>query len=452
MATGGRALRKEIWRLAWPVIVANLLQVLTTTVDLIMVGRLGVAEVAAVGIGSNLVFFATTVMIGVTAGTVALVARSVGARNLKEGDHFLLQSLIAGVLLSIPMTLVGVLFAGAIVAPFSPPPLPGDTGPSVQALATDYTGTLFFSMPFLFIIFIANAGLRAAGDMRTPLVVGVVENVLNFVINVNLIFGGFGFPALGVKGAAIGTSIAYFTGAVLYLGLFVDHRVRIGINRERPFVNWPTIRRALKIGLPAAAEQFAFQLGIIIWIVMVVTFGENALAAHQIGLRIQSFAFMPGFGLSIASATLVGQNLGAKLPEEADRSARESTKLSILVMGVIAAFNFVFAPWIAYAFTGPGEAHDLSVLFIRLHALSIPAVGIFFTLSGSLRGAGDTRWPLYASLAGTYAVRLPLSFVLGYVLGLGIGGVWAALPVEYYLRSAIVLPRFNSGAWKATVV
>lgn len=126
--------------------------------------------------------------------------------------------------------------------------------------------------------------------------------------------------------------------------------------------------------------------------------------------------------------------------------------MSIAIMGAIAAFNFVFAPWIALAFAEPGEAVDLSVLFIRLHALSIPAVGLFFTLSGSLRGAGDTRWPLYASIFGTYAIRLPLSAFLGYTLGWGLFGVWLALPVEYYLRSVIVVQRFNSGAWKATVV
>ena len=440
-----KALRRSILDLAWPVIVANFLQVLATTIDLVMVGRIGIAEVAAVGVGGNIVFFTFTVMIGVTSGTITLVARAVGERRPRHGDHFLSQSLITGGILSIPLTVVGIAFAYDIVAPFSPP------GP-VRGLAADYVSIIFFSMPALFTIFVGTAALRAAGDTKTPLIIGVVENVINFAINYTLIFGNFGFPALGVRGAAIGTSIAYFTGAMLFLGLFVDHRVRIGVHRERPVVNFRTIRRILRIGLPAAAEQFAFQVGILIWIVFVVSFGESAVAAHQIGLRIQSFAFMPGLGLSIASSALVGQNLGAKAPDRAELGAREATKMSIAIMGAIAAFNFVFAPWIALAFTEPGPTADLAVLFIRLHATSIPAVGIFFTLSGSLRGAGDTRWPLYASVFGTYAVRLPLSALLGYVLGFGLLGVWVALPVEYYLRAAIIVPRFNGGRWKSTVV
>ncbi|HEV8594872.1 MAG TPA: MATE family efflux transporter [Thermoplasmata archaeon] len=440
-----RRLRRTLLDLAWPVIIANFLQVLATTVDIIMVGRIGIADIAAVGTGANLVFFATTIIIGITSGTIALVARAIGEQRPRHAEHFLFQSLIAGGLLSIPMVVVGVAFAPWIVAPFSPTP-------EVRALAADYTSIIFLSMPSLFTIFVGTAALRAAGDSRTPMIIGVIENVINFGINYTLIFGNFGFPALGVRGAAIGTSIAYFTGAVLFIGLFVDHRLKIGIDRERPFVNVRTIKRILRIGLPAATEQFLFQVGILIWIVFVVSFGEAAVAAHQIGLRIQSFAFMPGLGLSIASSALTGQNLGAKLPERAERSAREATKMSIAVMSAIAAFNFVFAPWIALAFAPPGEAVDLAVLFIRLHALSIPAVGFFFTLSGSLRGAGDTRWPLYASVIGTYGVRLPLSALLGFVLGWGLFGVWVALPIEYYLRSLIIMNRFNGGAWKATAV
>lgn len=440
-----KVLRRGILDLAWPVIVANFLQVLTTTIDLIMVGRLGVAPIAAVGVGGNIVFFSQTVMIGVTSGTIALVARAVGEQRPRHGDHFLFQSLLAGGLLSIPLLVAGVAFAPAIVAPFSPTE-------EVRALAADFVAIIFLSMPALFTIFISTAALRAAGDTRTPLVIASIENVINFSINYTLIFGNFGAPALGVRGAAIGTTVAYIAGAIMFLALFASHRLKIGIHRERPTVNFRTMRRVLRIGLPAAAEQFAFQIGILIWIVFVVSFGEAAVAAHQIGLRIQSFAFMPGLGLSIASSALVGQNLGAKEPDRAERSAREATKMSVAIMGALGLFNFIAAPWIAQAFTEPGEAADLAVLFIRLHATSIPAVGVFFTLSGSLRGAGDTRWPLYASVFGTYAVRLPLSALLGYGLGFGLLGVWVALPVEYYIRSLIIVPRFNSGRWKSMVV
>ncbi len=177
-------LRRSVLNLAWPVIVANSLQVLAGTVDLIMVGRLGVADIDALGAGVNLVFFSSTVMIGVSAGTIALVARAFGAKNPREADHFLLQSLIAGVLLSLPVVVVGILFAPIIVAPFSPTR-------EVQDLAATFVSTIFLSTPFLFIIFLSTAALRAAGDAKTPMLLGVVENLVNFGINYTLIFGNF---------------------------------------------------------------------------------------------------------------------------------------------------------------------------------------------------------------------------------------------------------------------
>ncbi len=438
-------LRREILNLAWPVIVADILQTLATTVDLIMVGRLGVADIAAVGMGANLVAILQIVMIGVTSGTLALVARAFGAHDRAQAEHFLHQSLVAGGLLSIPLVVVGVLFAPAIAAPFSPTP-------EVQGLTAGFISILFLSAPAQFVIFTSIAALRAAGDTRTPLVIGALENVINFCINYSLIFGNFGLPALGARGAAVGTSISYTVGAVLFLWLFARRRLRIGVRRERPFAHWGTMRRVLRIGLPAATEQLVFQVGFLVWIGMVVAFGDDALAAHQIGIRIQSFVFLPGLGMSIAATALVGQSLGAGRPDLAELATREATKLGLLVMAGIAVFNFVFADLVALAFVPAGPAHDLTVTFIRIHATSIPAVGVFFTLSGALRGAGDTRWPLYASLAGTYAVRLPLSAFLGYGLGLGIAGVWIGLPAEYYLRSVIVSRRFRGGAWKSTVV
>ncbi len=434
---------------------ANLFQTLTTTVDLIMVGRLSdpAVALASVGFGGQIVFFTFTVMIGITAGTVALVARAVGAKDKEQASHVLGQSLLVGLVLSIPVALVGVLFGESIVALFG-------AERAVILSGGGYISTIFLAAPSLFVIFISISALRGAGDTITPLWVGVVINVINVVMNFHLIFGAtyqlgglqVTIPTLGVQGAAIGTSIAFTSGALLYLFLFLRGRLRLRLTRSSPFWNGETVRRILRIGYPAALEQVAFQIGILIWIAMVVSFGTAAFAAHNVGLRIQSFAFMPGLGFSIAAAALVGQNLGAEDPKEAERSGWESTKMGLLVMGVVGIFNFAAAPWIALVFTDDPAVVDLTVTFIRVHALSIPAVGIFFSLSGALRGAGDTRWPFFATLLGIYAVRLPLSYLLGYSLGWGVLGIWLTLPLEYYLRSIVVGQRFQTGAWKAVAV
>ncbi len=456
MFSGERgATRRTILALAWPVVLANFFHTLTTTVDLLMVGRLPEPAVAlaSVGFGGQMVFFTFTVMIAITAGTIALVARAVGAEEPDQANRVLVQSLLLAVLLSLPVALTGVLFGEPIVALFGPEP-------DVVQAGGAYIRIIFLAAPFLFVMFVSISALRGAGDMVTPLWVGALVNVVNFGLNVHLIFGAtydlgplhLAIPRLEVEGAAIGTALSYATGALVYLALYRRGRLRLRLRRPRPLWNGGLARRILRVGYPAALEQIVFQVGILIWIAMVVSFGTAAFAAHNVGLRIQSFAFMPGFGFAMAAAALVGQNLGAEDPKEAERSGWESAKLAVLVMGGLGVVTFLGAPWIALAFTSEREVVDLTILFIRVHAISIPATGLFFSMGWALRGAGDTRWPLYATLIGIYAIRLPLSYFLGYTLGIGVLGIWVALPVEYYLRSVIVSQRFQTGAWKAVAV
>jgi putative MATE family efflux protein len=442
-ASAGLA-RTSVFHLAWPVMVANLLQTLTTTVDVIMVGALGAeapAAVAAVGLGGQFIFLFFSVMISVSAGTIALVSRAVGARDLAEADHVLKQSLVLGALLSIPLTLVGLLLAEPILAAFR-------AEPDVVALGSVYIRIISLVVFFQFIGFLGSAALRGAGDTVTPLWIGVLVNVVNFGINVNLIFGNAFVPRLGVTGAAIGTSISYVVGALVLVVLLVRGNQRLKLLLTGNWVHMDTVRRIFRIGWPAALEQILLQVAFLVWVGMVVVFGTEILAAHQIGLRIQSFAFMPGFGFAIAATALVGQNLGARDSDAAEKSGWEAAKFSVAVMSVIALAIFILAEPIARGFIGDPIVVDWSVTFIRIHAVSIPAVGVFFAIDGALRGAGDTRFPLVTSLSGMYLVRLPLSAILGFVLGWGIVGIWIPLVIEYYYRSFVIATHFHRGKWK----
>jgi putative MATE family efflux protein len=438
----------SVVKLAWPVMVSNLLQTLTTTVDLIMVGSLaGVAAsaVAAVGLGGQFLFLFFGVMISISAGTVALVARAIGAGDRAGANEVLKQSLVLGGLLSIPLTLLGVVFARPMLAVFG-------AEPDVVDLGAPYIQVISFSVFFQFLTFLGTAALRGAGDTITPLWIGVVVNVVNVVANYNFIFGNAFVPALGVVGAGIGTSIAYAVGAAATLLVFLRGRGKLVLNVHGRWMRGDLVRRIFRIGWPAAFEQMLFHIALLFWIAMVVVFGTEALAAHQIGLRIQMFAFMPGFGFAIAATALVGQNLGARRPDEAERKGREATKWAVAIMGGTAAGIFVLAPWIARVFIRDEAVIALTVTFIRIHSLSIPAVGAFFAIDGALKGAGDTRYPLLTSFTGLFGIRLPLSFLLGFTLSIGLVGVWASLVVEYWCRAALISVRFRRGRWKTLKV
>ena len=437
--------RMSVFQLAWPVMVANLLQTLTTTVDVIMVGSLGAeapAAVAAVGFGGQFIFLFFSVMISVSAGTIALVARAIGASHLDEADHVLKESLVLGALLSIPLTLFGLAFAEPMLSVFG-------AAADVVDLGSAYIRIVSLVVFFQFIGFLGSAALRGAGDTVTPLWIGVLVNLVNFGINVNLIFGNALVPRLGVPGAAIGTSISYVVGAFVLLAILIRGKGRLKLHLAGRWVDMGTVRRIFRIGWPAALEQILLQVAFLLWVGMVVVFGTEVLAAHQIGLRIQSFAFMPGFGFAIAATALVGQNLGARDSVAAEKSGWEAAKFSVAVMSLIAIGIFLLAEPIARGFIDDPVVVGWSVTFIRVHAVSIPAVGIFFAIDGALRGAGDTRFPLVTSLSGMYAVRLPLSLLFGFVLGWGIVGVWIPLVIEYYYRSLVISNHFRRGRWKA---
>ena len=440
--------RLSVFQLAWPVMVSNLLQTLTTTVDVIMVGSLGAeapAAVAAVGFGGQFVFLFFSVMISVSAGTIALVARSVGAHDLDAADHILKQSLVLGAILSVPLSVVGLVFAEPILAGFG-------AEADVVTLGGVYIRIISLVVFFQFIGFLGSAALRGAGDTVTPLWIGVLVNVVNFGINVNLIFGNALVPRLGVPGAAIGTSISYVVGAAILLVLFLRGRHKLRLRVHGDWVHLETVRRIFWIGWPAALEQILLQVAFLLWVGMVVGFGTEVLAAHQIGLRIQSFAFMPGFGFAIAATAIVGQNLVRQQAAAAERSGWDAAKYSVAVMGAIALGIFALARPIAAAFIGDPVVVDYAVTFIRIHAISIPAVGVFFAIDGALRGAGDTRFPLVTSLSGIYLVRLPLAIFFGFVLGLGIVGVWIPLVIEYWYRAAVISDHFRRGKWKSLKV
>jgi putative MATE family efflux protein len=447
---GNSARRRDIIAFTWPVILTNLLQTLTVTVNMLMVGNLGgqqgVDAIAGVGLGSQVVFLSHSIMMAVSAGTIALIARHIGAGEREKAERVMEQSIVLSLILTIPITLFGWFLGGTVVDMF------GAT-PEVQALGEVYVKYVFLGTAFSFFEFILGAALRGAGDMKTPMVMALITNAVNIVAGYILIFGGLGFPAMGVKGAAIANIIGFAAGAFAYLILIYRRKLMLNLPLIRNRFKRDVIDRILKIGVPAAAEQAVLQVGFLLYTALIVYFGTAALAGHQIGARIQSLAFMPGMGFSMAATALVGQNLGARKPDDAEECGWESTKLSMLVMCGIGAVMFIFAEPMALLFVNDAETVEFAALWIRLQALAMPAIGIHFTLSGALRGAGDTRWPLWVSALGMFAVRLPIALALGFAFGgVGVLGAWIAFVVEYNVRAAIIAWRFKVGAWKTIKV
>jgi putative MATE family efflux protein len=435
---------RRIWQLAWPAILTNLLQ---STVGLVGVGivgrRLGPDAVAATGIGNRIFFFQQVVLMAVTAGTTALVARAWGAGERGEAERVTRTSLWLSLALAVLLAVPSVLFADALAGVFRL-----DAG--THALTATFIRWISLSTPFLAASFVIGTALRAAGDTLTPLGLGALTMGVNVTALYALVYGALGMPALGVKGAAIASDVALAVGGLATVALWLRGRLLIGPGARGGDFDAMRVRRLLRIGTPAGLEQAAFQLGFTTFIWIVALYGNAANAAYQIGVQILSFSFLVGFGFSIAASTLVGQHLGADDPVGAERSGWRSMWLAIGVMVVFGTAIIVFARPIAELLIDDAEVVRLAVVFIRLLGSVQALMAIEFTLGGALRGAGDTRFPLFVVLAGMVVMRLGTAVTLN-ALGFGVEWIYAALIADYLVKGAMLVWRFRSGHWKTVL-
>ncbi|MBW2242310.1 MAG: MATE family efflux transporter [Deltaproteobacteria bacterium] len=437
----GTGTTQRVWQLAWPAIATNLLHSIVGMVDIKVVGSLGASAVAAVTTGHRVFFILQGVMMAVTAGTTALVARSWGAGDRGEAERVTRTSLWMCMAFAGVLTLPGFFFADEMAGLFK------GLDPETMALAASFIRTIsLFNVAFAINIVLGTA-LRAAGDTRTPLLIAMATNLVNVFLLYGLVFGQFGLPELGVRGAAMANGMAFAFGAVLTLGLWL---ARVLVIRWGPIggdFDRSRIRQILHIGYPSGLEQFVFQTGLMTFLMIVARYGEAPYAAYSIGVNILSFSFLVGFGFSIASSTLVGQNLGANDPDAAERSGWRAMFLSIGVMVVFGAVIIAVAEPFARFLIDDDEVVRLAVIFIWLLGSVQALMGIEFALSGALRGAGDTRFPLWIVFAGFFLGRIPLALVLAW-LGWSVEWVFAALLADYVIKAIGLVLRFRNGRWK----
>jgi putative MATE family efflux protein len=425
--------------LAWPAVVGNLLFSTVGLVDTKIVGALGAPAIAAVTTGNRIFFILQAVLMAVTAGTTALVARAWGANDRVEAERVTTASVVLCVGVAGSLTLPGMLLSSRLAHIFR-------LDPQAVEYATTFIWWLsVFNAPFA-ASFVIGTALRAAGDTRTPLWIGALTNVVNIFLAYGLVLGRFGLPQLGVVGAAIANGLAFTLGALVFAALWLRGRLLLGLSRSGALTR-TRLRKMLQIGYPAAIEQIVWQGGFIGFLWIVSLYGTAPYAAYGIGVTILSFSFVVGFGFSIAAGTLVGQHLGAGDPDGATRSGWHALRLSIGAMVVLGALIIVFARSIAQFMIKDPEVVELTVFFIYVLGAMQPLMAIEFALGGALRGSGDTRFPLLAVLSGLIGVRVLLASIFAY-LGLSVHWVFAALIGDYIVKATMLTWRFSSGRWK----
>ncbi len=404
-----------------------------------MVGNLGPDAVAAVATGQRVFFGLFAVLMAISAGTTALVARAWGAKNYVEAANVTRVSLwmsnAVGLVLMIPC----LIFSYEIASVFGLSQAP-------TRLAADYIWWLsFFNLVFS-INLIISAALRAVGDVKTPLWVGTITNLINVLLLYFLVGGNWLFPELGVVGAAIAGGVSFTVGTLILIYLYYGNKVVLPVAQVQSITKG-RVRQLVHIGYPAGLEQFVFQVGFVAFLWLIAFYGTAPYAAYGIGVQVLSFSFVIGFGFSIAGATLVGQHLGAGDNQGASKVGWRALWLSMFSMVLFGIAIAAYAEEIARYLIADHEVVRLTVVFIYIMALVQPLMAVEFTLGGCLRGAGDTRFPLIATMVGLCGIRVGLAGVFVF-LQFSVEWIYAALIGDYIVKAVMLLYRFHGSKWQ----
>ena len=415
----------SVWGLAWPPIVGNLLFASVGVISIKAVGTLGAEAVAAVGTGQRMVWVFQALLMAVMTGTTALVARAVGSKNMTEAAHVTRLAIGVSIALSLITTLVIVLFAEKFIGIFG-------LDPVAQELAVTYLTISILFIPFMAIGMVIGAALRAAGDVKTPMYIGIFTNIIAIYLLLGLVNGQYGMPKLGILGAALAMGISFTIGAAIQRYLWLANKLVVPIGKAGSFTK-ERLRQLITISYPAGIESFVFQFGMLSFFWIVAMYGTEEVAAYNIGVNILMLSFILGNGFSVAAATLSGQFLGASDPVAAYKSGYQAAGMTMLAMSLSGLLLAFFAEPIAWFFIQDEEVVKFAVIFVWIFAMAQPFMALEFSLGSTLRGAGDTRSPLVITIIGLLVIRVPIACLL-YYLEMIIQYIFSTLIINYFLK------------------
>jgi putative MATE family efflux protein len=416
----------------------NILQIAYQLVDAFWVGRLGPAAVASISVSMPLMFLMMSVGMGFTIAGSTLIAQYVGARNRAMVDHVAGQTLLTVVAVSLVLGLFGFAIAPYLLALM-------EVAPDVYRNALGFLRVAFLSLPLAFAYFCFQSQMRGVGQVTIPLYLIAGSVIINFILDPLFIFT-FG---LGVMGAALATMISQFVSAVVAIVLLTSGRYGIQLKLRELRPDFAFIKRAFNLGYPAAIEGSARGFGVTMMMFLITGFGTVATAAYGIGGNVLNFVVIPAMGFSMATSTLVGQNIGAGNIKRAEAVARLAALITFSTLTAFGIFAFAFANHIA-AFFIPGAKpviHEASV-FIRTISWSFGFIGVQFALMGVLRASGNMFAAMVISLVSQWMLTFPLAFVLSHRAHLGAHGLWWAFPIANVITAVISAIWFSRGDWK----
>ncbi len=432
---------KDALNVAWPSVLESFFVNLAGMVDTIMVGSLGSYAIAAVGLTIQPKFLGMAIFLSMNVAVSAIVARRKGEEDRESANRVVRMLLLFTVLLTMLISAVFILLADPIVR------LMGSQA-DTHEYAVEYLRIIMGGLVFSTVSLVLNASQRGAGNTRIAMTTNLISNAVNVVFNYLLIGGNFGFPKLGIRGAAIATVLGTVCACVLSIRSVLHPSGFIYLRSVKGWIaDKANIKSLLNVGSSAFVEQICLRIGFMLFSMTVAYLGTTELAAHQIGGNMMSMSFSIGDGFSVASVTLIGQSLGRKRPDMAKIYGSVCQRCGLVCACVISSIYFFFGKNIFLFYTSDSVILDYGVMIMRILSFIL-----FFQIEqvvqfGCLRGAGDTKFTALVSLISVTCIRPGISWMLCYPLGLGLMGAWLGTFCDQLLRFILTFIRFHKGKW-----
>jgi len=416
--------------LSVPAMLGQLSSIIMQYIDAMMVGHLGASASASIGLVSTTTWLFGGLTVSLGAGFSVLVAQRIGAKQNDEARNILRQALVVCLIFALMVCVFCVSIHRV---------LPHWLGGAEDVLsdASNYFLIWSLTLPMMQMCHLSNSMLRSSGNMKTPMLLGVLMCALDVVFNILLI------PRWGVTGAALATALASVSCGTTSLAYLFTHSRELSL-RHHPgsfMPRWDVVRQSLKIGLPMAVEHMVFCEAQIVSTLIVAPLGTVAIAANSIGITVESLCYMPGYGIGDAATTLVGQSIGARRKDLVRSFSYLSVGMGVAVMSLLGVVMYIFAPELMWMMSSSLEVQQVGVSALRIEAYAEPMYAASIVAYGVFVGAGDTLKPCGMNLFSIWAVRIPLAWWLAWQMGMGLNGIWLAMCLELCFRGIIFLLR-----------